>query len=149
MNDIDLLDIVSGNDIKKFDDAIASLGYVKRPNVTRDWIKPVLTFSSLMRLVAAGLLFYALKRHPYGYYSILRWVTCGTALYCCHLSIKSDKGGWLLLFAVTALLFNPIAPIGLDKKTWAIIDVVTAVYFVLSVPFVQSRQQGESSKGQL
>ncbi len=31
----------------------------------------------LAKLVAAGLLFGALARHPYDYYRIMRWVVCG------------------------------------------------------------------------
>ncbi len=58
------------------------------------------------------MLFWALADNPYGYYQILRWVVCGLTRY---LAYRNDKNVWAWIFGVTAVLFNPIAPIYREK----------------------------------
>lgn len=69
----------------------------------------------------------------YGYYTILRWVVSLVSIYYIigfYSKIKVfDWKIWILI--VTAVLFNPIAPIFLKSKTvWGIIDVIVAGFFV-------------------
>lgn len=99
--------------------------------------KRFLTFSSLARLVAAGLLFYALARHRYSYYTILRWITCSVALYSAVIAYKAKQTGWTWVLGVIAVFFNPFFLVTLDRTTWAPIDVITGVLLLLSILFVQ------------
>jgi hypothetical protein len=104
-------------------------------------MKHYLTISTAARIAAAVLLFYALQRHPYSYYTILRWVTCGTAAYTAYLAFQRQSVGWCWLLGIVAVFFNPFVPVALDRKTWATIDVATGVLLLISIAFVQ-----ESSK---
>ena len=98
--------------------------------------------SNLLRLIAAGLLFWALDRHTYYFYILLRCVVCIVSVYSAYLVYKSDKNyGWIWLFSIIAIFFNPIFPVRLSKDTWAIIDVITAIVMVLSVLFFTSRNR--------
>jgi FtsH-binding integral membrane protein len=42
------------------------------------------------------------------------------------------KPGWGWGFVASAVLFNPVFPVYLDKSVWQIIDVAVAVFFFAS-----------------
>ena len=96
--------------------------------------------SVFVRVVVAGMLVWALVRHPYGYYTLLRWVTSGVSVYCLILAIPSKRTGWSVTFGSMALLFNPVIPVHLDRGTWSLIDLAAAAVIVTSIPFVPRRR---------
>lgn len=68
----------------------------------------------------------------YGYYQILRWcVMIGAGLTAYN--YKEKNNALCILFCVIAILFNPIAPIYLDKNIWKTIDLTTAVAFIFTL----------------
>ena len=82
-------------------------------------------------LFAVAMLLLTFLDWDYGYYQILRWVVAGSAIYIAYANYQSQNTGWTWIFAIIAILFNPISPIHLERDLWAIIDtVVAAVYFV-------------------
>ena len=100
-------------------------------------MKRYLTVSSLARIVAAGMLFFALKRHAYDYYTLLRWITFGAGLYTAFIAFKNEQQGWAILLGILALLFNPLVPVHLQRQTWAFIDIGAGILLLASIPFVQ------------
>ena len=70
---------------------------------------------------------------PYSYYQILRWVVAIVALYNAYLAYKSEKNSWALIMGAIAVLFNPIAPIFLQKGTWVILNLITSIIMFFSV----------------
>lgn len=97
----------------------------------------VLSLSSLPRLLAAGMLVWALDRHAYDYYTLMRWVVCGTAAYLTWIAIETERSGGAWTFGVMALLFNPIIPVHLSRSTWQPIDLASAVLIVISIFWIQ------------
>jgi hypothetical protein len=93
--------------------------------------------SVVLRIVVAVLLFLALYKQGYGYYQILRWIISGISIYCIYLAYTQKKIAWVWVFGGTAVLFNPLAPIFMDRVAWAIIDVVIAVLIVISIFYVR------------
>lgn len=91
-------------------------------------------------IIAATLLFWALARHPYGYYQILRFVTTGTAIYCAYSFWEHRIKVIPWVFVSIAVLFNPLIPIYLDKSTWGVIDVVVGIVF-LGAAGVKGREE--------
>ena len=81
-------------------------------------------------IIAALILLGALGRWPYGYYQLLRWVTCGAAIFVAFMAYNWQKIWAVWLFGIIAVLFNPIALIHLAKDTWQPIDVICALLFV-------------------
>ena len=79
------------------------------------------------------MLLLAIPDLPYGYYTLLRWVVTASAIFLVYIASQLGKKFWLFLMIIIALLFNPIAPIHLDKETWVIIDFVVAVLFLISI----------------
>jgi len=75
---------------------------------------------------------------PYGYYIFLRWVVMVTAILTLWTAYNLKKNVWIWLMVGIAILFNPIAPVHLDKETWVIIDFIVAIIFLVSVFRVKS-----------
>lgn len=86
-------------------------------------------------LIAIGFLLLAGLDWPYGYYTLLRLVVCAAACWIAFVSFKSESSfrwvGWP--FALIALLFNPIAPVHLDREVWGVIDLVVAAVFGIAI----------------
>ena len=96
-----------------------------------------LSFSVVARITASVLLFWALSRHPYGYYTLMRWAVCGATSYCAYLSITFKQIPWAWAFGLIALLFNPLIPARIDRATWAYLDVIAGIFLLLSIYFVR------------
>ena len=91
----------------------------------------------IIRYVASIILFIGTFKMPYGYYRFVRITTFITAGVFLYLSYKQKNELWLTIFGVLLILFNPIYPISFDKTTWAIIDVLSAGFILLSVKYVK------------
>ena len=98
-------------------------------------------------VIAALMLLGALGDWPYGYYQLLRWITCGVAVFVAYMAYKWQKIWAVWVFGFVAVLFNPLIPIHLSREIWQPIDAVSALLFftialVLKKP-VKEKQQGE------
>ena len=87
-----------------------------------------------VKFIAAALFFWALADHPYGYYTLLRWVgTIALGLSAlAQLEEKESLDFWTVLFGLGAIIMNPLIPIHLDRDTWAVIDIVLGGVLVVS-----------------
>lgn len=88
---------------------------------------------TLARLAAAGMLVWALARHPYSYFELLRIVTCAVCAFGIYCAIQWKKQGWAWAFGVLILLFNPLVKVALNRQTWNVVDVVVAMLFLTGV----------------
>jgi len=82
-------------------------------------------------LIAAAMLLGALAEWPYGYYQLLRLVTCGVSVYIAALAYNWEKVWATWLFGFIAVLFNPLLPVHLSRGLWQPIDLICAVMFVV------------------
>lgn len=67
------------------------------------------------------------ERWPYGYYTLLRLVVCGTALYLLWIAYQAGKPGWAIVLGLTGLLFNPVIPIRMRRADWQLFDIAAAI----------------------
>lgn len=67
---------------------------------------------------------------PYGYYILLRWTVSISALLLTYKYYGLKKHLLMIVFGVISILFNPIAPIYLNKELWIIIDFIVAGLFL-------------------
>ena len=97
--------------------------------------KEVIRYKNIASGIAILMLLLAIPAGiwSYGYYVFLRWVVTGTALFVLWVVYKLEKKIWIGLMAITAILFNPIFPIHLDKETWVVIDLVVVGLFLVSI----------------
>ena len=103
-------------------------------------MKPANLGSIIAKLIAAVMLFAALDRHAYDYYTILHWVACGVAAFTAFQAAQNKKFGWLFVFVIVAIVLNPIAPLHLKRGTWAIVDAAAAVLLLLSIAVMDIRK---------
>jgi len=89
--------------------------------------------SVILRVVVAIFLILALGNYPYGFYTLLRWFVTITALYTGYLFSKVGGHGWAWVLFITAVLFNPLAPVYMDKSTWHVVDILVAGIFLFSL----------------
>lgn len=79
-----------------------------------------------------ALLLLALLPLPLGYYTFLRIAVSGAAVYLVINEYKSAVTPWLVIFAITGLIFNPVIPVYLYKKAlWMPIDITVALLFFI------------------
>ena len=92
----------------------------------------------IARIASAIMLFLALGKFPYGYYTLLRFVVCGTTACGAYLaSTEQKKPAWAWTFGIIAVLFNPFIPIHLSRDIWAVIDIAVALLLVVSLLFLR------------
>ena len=98
----------------------------------------------IARVIAIILLFWALDKHPYGYYTLLRFVVGGVSAYGAYFAVELKENGWAWTLGIIAILFNPIVPIYLDKGTWAFIDFGVAIILLISL-FLLRKSKSENN----
>lgn len=98
--------------------------------------------SWVLRLIAGIFLMGALASWPYAYYQVLRWVVLVAAVYAAWVFYAEKRYGWVLVFVATAILFNPIAPIYMERESWQLYDVAAGAAFLASLVALK---QGRSS----
>jgi hypothetical protein len=90
-------------------------------------------YQTLLSIAAGTMLILAIPTiWPYGYYEILRWVVSGVAVYSAFNAYEKEKFGWVFLMALIAIIFNPFAPIHLEKESWALVDFLAAIVMFVS-----------------
>ena len=95
--------------------------------------KSIIKNKNIASVISAVMLLLAIPDLPYGYYTLLRWVVTASAIFLVWVAYKLERKFWLFSMGIVALLFNPIAPIYLDKETWVVIDFIVAVLFLVSI----------------
>lgn len=104
-------------------------------------MKKKLSWHTYPSIVAIILLVWALDRHPYAYYTLLRWVTCGSAVAGFIVAVQENLVAWCWIMGMVALLFNPIIPIHLTREIWQPIDIAAAAVFLVSIFLLRVKRQ--------
>jgi len=68
---------------------------------------------------------------PYFYFQLLRWIVAGTAVYNVIYSYKSNYIRWVWIMIVIAIIFNPFEPFFLGKGIWIVLDIISAIIFLI------------------
>lgn len=94
-----------------------------------------------LKLLAIILLLGALQTFPFVYYQIMNWVVVGASLVTIQQAYQRNLTplGWL--FALVAVVFNPLAPLYLRADVWHIADIAAAVLFIISFAFITTKKQ--------
>ena len=95
---------------------------------------------SIARLISVGLLLWALGRHSYEYYKLLRFIIFVIMAFGIYFSIKLNKIGWTWIFGSIAFLFNPVIPFHFNKSTWGIIDIIVSIIILGSLLFLRTNK---------
>jgi hypothetical protein len=93
--------------------------------IKQNWLS-IIAIIMLVLAVPSGI-------WPYSYYQILRVVITVIAGLVAYSAYKLERERWVILMAIVAILFNPIIPFYFSKGTWSVIDLITAVVFLVSI----------------
>jgi uncharacterized membrane protein YoaK (UPF0700 family) len=93
-------------------------------------------------LVAAVLLvFAATERHPYNFYTVLRWICCAVFVYSAFTAHEKNRVAWTWIFGALAVLYNPIFRVHLDRSTWATVNWLTVAAIAVATAFFWPRDK--------
>ena len=90
---------------------------------------------------SAILLVLGIFSWPYGYFVMLRWIVCGTAIVLANKYFELKLNHWTVIFGCIALIFNPIFPVYLSKAVWVSIDFISAILFFLVGYSIRTNKQ--------
>ncbi len=82
------------------------------------------------------MLFGAIAEWPYGYYTILRWITCIASILVAFQAFEKNIDWAKVVFIVIAVLYNPLAPIYLSRSIWIPLDIITAIIFIYAIRII-------------
>lgn len=88
--------------------------------------------------IAAAMLLLALfNGWQYGFFTLLRFVIFATTGYVAWMAYEEHKEKWVWLYGFVAVLFNPFFPIYFERGTWIVIDLLTAIFLLLTIFLVR------------
>ena len=70
---------------------------------------------------------------PYGFYQFVRFVALIAFGILAYQSKEKEDKTELIIFISLALLFQPLFKIALGRTLWNIVDVITAIYLLISI----------------
>ena len=85
----------------------------------------------VLYLICGSLLILALFNLPIGYYTFLRIAVTIGAIVVVVRESRERFNLWVVLFGLTAILFNPLTPVYLHNKAiWMPVDIIVAILFL-------------------
>jgi len=84
--------------------------------------------------------------NPYAYYILLRWVCCAVFVYLAFQSLERDKIGWVWVLGITALIYNPILRVHLNRELWSVINVVTIGIALTSIFALREKKEKNNNE---
>ncbi|HLV24213.1 MAG TPA: DUF6804 family protein [Moheibacter sp.] len=88
--------------------------------------------NKLLKLTLAVLFLLCLLDMPYGYFQLVRILAMAGFTYLAYDSYKEKREKEVILYIALAILFQPIFKIALGRTIWNIVDVIIAIYLVIS-----------------
>ena len=79
-------------------------------------------------LAIMGALLFALLPMPYGYYQLLRVVTCVISIWGAVAAYNRKDQTSLVIWAILALAYNPLVPLTLGRGLWSFVNIVSVVF---------------------
>ena len=93
-----------------------------------------LIWFSIPQLILMSFLFWAFSpNNTYGYYILLRVVSCIIFIYLAYRSYKHDKIILMIVFIINALIYNPIIQFHFSRGIWTIINIVSIIICFISI----------------
>jgi hypothetical protein len=94
---------------------------------------------NIIRVLVGAVLYWAIWKHDYSYYIMLRWIVFSLSVYTIWKSFKININFWLWVYVIVALLFNPFFPFHLDKSFWVYIDLIVGSTILTSIAFIPAK----------
>lgn len=69
---------------------------------------------------------------PYFFYQFLKLAIFGASAFSVYLYHKEKNTKWMVTMIVIAIIFNPINPLYFGHFLWSIVDIIVALFFLMS-----------------
>jgi len=86
-----------------------------------------------IKIILAVLLGLCLVDMPYGFYQLVRFASMIAFAYLFYVNYNNGKKIEAVIYIVFAILFQPLIKISLGRPIWNIVDVLVAIFLVLSI----------------
>jgi hypothetical protein len=97
--------------------------------------------------IAAAMLFLGATPLPYGYYTLLRLIACGTFSLAAYASFVRSHKVLPWIYAIMAITFNPVLKVHLEKSVWSIIDLGAGIFLLTTIRHLQSKPTIQTAGG--
>ena len=87
----------------------------------------------IIKLILSVGLFICVLDMPYGYYQFIRFLALISFSFLAYQSREKENKTELVVFISLALLFQPFFKIALGRTLWNMVDVISAIYLLVSV----------------
>jgi hypothetical protein len=85
-----------------------------------------------IKFVLIVLIALAITRMPYGYYILLKWLSCGIFVYLATQCFRVNSQSWVWVYGVMAGIYNPLIPAHLGRDIWTVVNLATILVVVVS-----------------
>lgn len=99
----------------------------------------------VVRILAAGIAFYATQKHPYSFYILTRWVVFLTCCWGLWMARNRLWPSFAPAYFAIGLIFNPVLPFHFQRATWFWIDIAVGVVLLASL-FLERSKRNERDK---
>ena len=76
---------------------------------------------------------------PYGYYQLVRYLALVGFAYLSFTNYGTKNEGLAFIYAMLAVLFQPIIKISLGREIWNVVDVIVGAGLLISL-FTKSKK---------
>jgi hypothetical protein len=98
---------------------------------------------NIAAIISAVFLFLAMfNGWSYGFFTLLRFVVFASATYIAWIAYEAKQKKWIWIFSFLAVLFNPFIKVYLERGFWIIIDLVVAVFLIISIFIFKLDEKG-------
>jgi hypothetical protein len=87
----------------------------------------------VIKIVLAILLFICLLDMPYGFYQFVRFVALIGFALLAYQALQEGRQTEVVIYALLAILFQPIFKIALGRDLWNVVDVIVGVGLIVSI----------------
>jgi len=86
-----------------------------------------------LKIVLAILLFLCLLDMPYGFYQFVRIVALIGFAILAYQALHEGRQTEVIIYALLAILFQPIFKIALGRDLWNVVDVIVGASLIVSL----------------
>jgi hypothetical protein len=87
----------------------------------------------VIKIVLSILLFVCLLDMPYGFYQFVRFVALIGFAILAYQALQEGRQTEVVIYALLAILFQPIFKIALGRDLWNVVDVIVGVGLIVSI----------------
>jgi hypothetical protein len=89
--------------------------------------------NNIIKLLLIVLLLVCLFDMPYGYFQLVRFIAFLSFGFFAYNSYQENNNLFASIYASLAILFQPLMKIALGREIWNIVDVIVALFLIVSI----------------